>query len=46
VMQLYEPADMSAAVRDHENDLSDDEDFFATELDFFKAQHVCYCMQI
>lgn len=42
VTQLYEPANEFALVRDHENDLSDDEDFFRTELDFFKTEHVSF----
>jgi len=39
--QLYEPANAYALARDHENDLSEDEEFFATEIDFFKRLRVC-----
>jgi len=39
--QLYEPANAYALARDHENDLSEDEEFFATEIDFFKHLRVC-----
>jgi len=40
--QLFQPANASALAKDHENDLSEDEEFFATEMEFFKHLRVCY----